>query len=205
MVFAIAEILRKKLKVKTEITRKFVHICAGLISMTFPSIFPNHFFVLVLALGFLLLLLVSRRYGFLNSVNAISRPSYGSIIYPIAIYLCFFVYKQSNDILYYYVPLIIFIISDPVAALVGMQTQWKPYKVYNEKKTVGGSVAFFISAFMLTYGIVYYNITATWYAVGLYSLIIAVVATVTEALSYKGMDNLFIPVSGIITLYFLNI
>jgi len=160
--------------------------------------------VLALAGSFFMLLVISKYFKFLNSINAINRPSYGSITYPVAIYLCFIVFKSSGQVLYYYVPLIIFIISDPLAALVGIQTKWRPYTIYNERKTVGGSLAFLTSAFLLTYGIVYYNIEAEWYEVVFYSLTIACVSTVAEAISYKGLDNLLVPVACIITLYLLN-
>jgi phytol kinase len=204
-IFTIAEMLRKYVKARIEVTRKFVHVSAGMITLTFPYLFTSHLSVLILSLGFLALLVFSRRYHFLESVNAIRRKSFGSLAYPVIIYICFLVYLQTGNPLSYYLPLLIFIISDPLAAFFGMRTKWIPYRIGKDSKTVAGSLAFLISSFLLSACLL---VSRQEYAIPnavSYSLFLAAGATITEAASPWGLDNLLVPLSTLAILHLLNI
>lgn len=202
-IFVVAECMRRYARAKAEVTRKCVHVCAGLITLAFPYLFPSHYSVLLLCAGFLLLLLISRRYHFLDSVNAIRRRSFGSIVYPVIIYLCFLVYTQTGDLLFYYLPLLIFIICDPLAALAGMRTGWLPYRLGGDPKTVAGSLAFFISASILSVLLLVLVGNIGVMAALPYALLIAAAATLAEAVSPVGLDNLLVPLSILAVLYWL--
>lgn len=205
LVFTIAEMLHKYPRTNIETTRKFVHISAGLVTLSFPYLFPSHFPVLILSSGFLVFLLLSRRYHFLNSVNGIRRKSFGSLAYPVIIYICFLAYLQTGHLLSYYLPLLVFIISDPLAAFFGIRTKWLPYRPGKDSKTVAGSLAFLVSSFILTGCLLAFRHELTITSVLLYSLLLAVVATLTEAASPWGLDNLLVPLSLLAVLHLLNI
>jgi len=205
VIFAVAEALRKYAHIKIEATRKFVHISAGLITLSFPYLFTSHVSVLVLSAGFLFLLLLSQRYHFLDSVNAIRRRSFGSLAYPVIIYVCFWMYLQKDNLLFYYLPLIIFIISDPLAAFVGMKTKWIPYRLGKDAKTVAGSLAFLVSSFLLAGGVLVVYEQLPFASVVSCSLLLAAGTTLAEAVSPWGLDNLFIPLSALVILHLLNL
>lgn len=205
VIFAIAELLRKYVRTPIEVTRKFVHICAGLVTLGFPWLFSSHLSVLILTALFLALLLLSRRYHFLDSINAIRRKSFGSFVYPLIIYICFWVYRQKDDVLFYYLPLIIFIISDPLAAFFGIKTRWIPYRIGKDSKTVAGSLAFMISSFLLACALlIFQRHLAILYALPC-ALLLAAGSTLTEAVSPLGLDNLFVPLSILVILHLLNV
>jgi dolichol kinase len=205
VIFVLAEFIRKQFKIKTEVTRKFAHISTGAVTLLFPYLFTSHISVLILSIGFLTLLILSQRFNFLNSINDIQRKSFGSLAYPVIIYACFYFYTQKGDLIYYFIPLLIFIICDPLAAFVGLKTKWVPYRMGKDSKTIAGSLAFLISSFLLTFFLVTYHQRAgISYAIFI-SGIMALVTTFAEAASPLGLDNLFVPLSSLLTLELLNV
>lgn len=205
LIFTISELLKKYLGLRTEVTRKFVHVSAGIITLLFPFLFQAQMPVLILSFGFLLLMLASMRYRFLDSVNGIERKSLGSLAYPVIIYTCFLIYLQKQDIVYYFLPLGIFIICDPLAAFFGMKLKWKPYTIWNDQKTVAGSLAFFASACVLCVLFLSMNTSIVPGTTLMYSCILAGGATAAEAASPFGLDNLFVPLTALAILLLLDI
>ncbi|HXC04610.1 MAG TPA: phosphatidate cytidylyltransferase [Bacteroidia bacterium] len=204
--FAVAEVLRKKFNTRVEITRKLVHLGTGFISLLFPLILSNHWYVLALCAGFALLLNLSLKLHILQSVNAIERDSVGSITYPVSVYGCFLAYDYfDHQYNYFYLPILILAICDPVAALCGKRWPLGPYRVGKDTKTLMGSGMFFLSAMVLIVVLIKLNgTTAATYKLAIGSVVIALVSTVTEAFSRRGYDNLTIPASVLISFTILK-
>jgi dolichol kinase len=187
--FGIGEILYHKLHVKAEITRKFVHAVTGLLTLLFPIMIDNRWLVLLLCAGFMTILVVSIRFNFIKSINAIDRKSYGAVTYPIAVFGCYLAYEYAgNDLAYYYLPILTLAFCDPLAAIFGRT--WPYGRIRN--KTIVGSSAFFASAFMLAL-VMHRSIVS--------ALLIAFVSTIAEAITPHGLDNLTIPASVLLVLF----
>lgn len=208
--FALAEVLYHFCKVKVELTRKLVHFGTGVLSLLFPVMLSNHWFVLALCASFALILIGSLKFNLLKSINAIERKSYGSLCYPLAVYSCFLIQswygKQVNfygGYLIYYLPLLILAISDPTAALVGKKWGWLPYKVGKGTKTISGSFAFLGSAlFISIIAFFAFQISLPSELIIVSCLLVSAITAVSEAFSRNGFDNLFIPLFGAISVYF---
>jgi dolichol kinase len=205
LLFGLTELLYHKLKVKVELTRKLAHFGTGLLTLLFPVMLGNHWFVLLLCASFALILLASLKLNMLKSINAIDRKSYGSILYPVAVYSCYLFYnyhsnkngKLPDSYIYFYLPILSLAICDPLAALFGKRFPYGKYKVACGTKTIVGSSAFYLSSvvlsvimltFFATHSLSFAFILRT-------SILIAATACLAEALSGKGTDNLTIPVS----------
>lgn len=213
--FALGELLYHVFKVKVEITRKLVHIGTGLLALLFPILLDNHWLVLLLCASFLLILLVSLRYNLLQSINAIDRKSVGSLAYPVAVYGCYlmFIYQDSQYI-YYYLPILILAISDPMAALAGKKWPRGKYAIAGANKTCLGSLVFFLSAVLVILCCWLFlhsgNLAAAedagiaplhyWGRFAASIAFVAMIATVAEAVSRDGYDNITIPLSVLIAL-----
>jgi len=189
--FAIGEFLKTYLKVKAEWTRKFVHIGTGLLSLTFPILFENHWFVFLLCFSFLAILLMSQKKKFLNSINGVSRKTCGATLFPVTVYFCFLLQAQTDNILYYSLPILILTLSDPLAAIVGQKFPLGKYNILGHTKTMAASTAFWLSAFGISWSMGI-DINS--------SLLIAFVASIAEAVSKDGYDNLTIPSSVVIVI-----
>ncbi len=213
--FGIAELLYHKARVQAEYTRKLVHFGTGVLTLLFPVFLQSHWYVLLLCGSFAVLLTLSQKFNFLKSVNAIDRKSHGSISYPVAVYgtFLFYTYGYTDDwsnrsepqMPFYYIPILTLAICDPLAALLGKRFPWKPYKVGAGKKTLTGSLAFFTSATLLCF-IILYAATGGFSVTNAISiaLLTGIATTIAEACSRNGFDNLTIPGTAILTLYIIS-
>lgn len=204
--FLLAEVLYRRRAVNAESTRKLVHVGTGLLALLFPVVFTNHWQVLLLCGLFALLLMLSIRHGLLPSINAIRRESYGSLGYPVAVYGCFLAFSYfDNQYVYYYLPILILAICDPFAAFIGRKTRYKPYRVGSGMKTVGGSLAFFLSAILVTAGVFLYlkNFPGIWRFTTI-AVVVAAFAALAEAGSKKGFDNMTIPAAVLLGLVIIE-
>jgi phytol kinase len=198
--FGTAEILYHFVKLKAEITRKFVHLLTGFLTLLFPLMLNNHWLVLFLCASFALILLLSQKYDLLKSINKIDRESYGSVSYPVAVYGSYLVFDHYHHYIFFYVPILILAVCDPIAALTGKRWPKGKYRIGNETKTLMGSFMFFLASFVLS-TILFLNMTKEpLLTSGLFSVIIALTTTITEALSRKGLDNLSIPAVSLVIL-----
>lgn len=197
ILFATAEIAFHFFKVDAEYTRKWVHLGTGIIALFFPLFIGQPLDLIILCTLFAVLLIISIRFNFLKSINAIDRVSRGSLMYPAVVIICFLFQYYQNAYVYYFIPILILAISDPVAALIGKKYKWKPFTLRGETKTVIGSLSFFITALVISMFSLYmaFSFDGGYYILA--SLIIALITMIAEAMSIKGYDNLFIPIAAI--------
>lgn len=211
VLFASAELIYRLGKVKAEYTRKYVHVGSGLICFAFPCYFSSHWWVLALGIAFLALLLLSFRLpSLLPSINAVERFTTGSLLYPVAVYISFLAYVRFAHLAYFYLPMGIMAIADPVAALVGRRWGRRKFTIWGDSKSWVGCIAFLLTAFIvvLLAKIFLYNsisvLPGSSVPLSTYFLLnyflIALAATLAELIGVKGTDNLTIPFAVILTL-----
>lgn len=194
-IIQVCELLYHKFNVSVEITRKTAHILGSISSLSFLVFFKSHWYVLVIASTFFLILWISKQKGMFRSIDLIERKSIGSYILPISIYLNFLIFEFYDDNLYFILPVLILAISDPLAGLVGTRyKKAKRIKIQSVKfqKTYVGSLAFFIATYVLTVSTFYfYNISSQNILIlGFY---FAIALTFMELISNRGFDNLSVP------------
>lgn len=202
--FGFAEVLYHYLHIKAELTRKLVHFGTGILTFLFPVFLSSHIWVLALCASFALILIVSLKFKLLPSINAVDRITWGSLCYPLAVYVCFVMYEfNDKQSILFYLPILILAICDPLAALVGKRWPWGKYSIFGNHKSLAGSLVFFILASILSY-IYIRNYASLNMGVLFPTLTIALVAAIAEAISNKGFDNITIPIAVVIsTLFFL--
>ena len=204
LLLVFTELVYRRLGVKGEVTRKFAHFTATLSTVTFPYIFNDHWYVLTLAVIFFVLLYISRNGVQLKSIHDIERISVGSYLLPVSIYLTFLISFNLNERLFFILPMLILAICDPMAGILGLEVQKYNHKIrlfgWKLQKTWLGSGSFLVSSFMISIIALYFNrmtldLKTFWLALG-----IAVIATLVELISWRGSDNLFIPMSVLVVL-----
>lgn len=201
------ELVYRRLGLKGEITRKFAHFTATLSTITFPYLFDDHWYVLFMAVVFFILLFVSRHRTYLKSIHDIQRISIGSYLLPVSIYLTFLVSHKLDNMFLFILPILVLAICDPVAGILGINLQQYNHKIklfgHELQKTWLGSLSFFVSCFLISIIALYFNQEQINVRIFLIAFIVATVSTFTEMLSWKGSDNLLIPMSVLIVLVFL--
>ncbi|MFO7923162.1 MAG: hypothetical protein R6U58_05680 [Bacteroidales bacterium] len=198
------EMVYRRLGLKGEITRKFAHFTATLSTITFPFLFDDHWYVLALAIIFFILLFISRNTSHLKSIHDIERISVGSYLLPVSIYLTFLISQLLNNSFLFILPILVLAICDPLAGILGINLQEYNHKIriFNMtlEKTWLGSLAFFVSCFIISIIALYFYEMSFDLKIFLIALAVAVAGTITEMLSWKGLDNLIIPMSVLLVL-----
>jgi phytol kinase len=211
VLFALAELCYHKLHWQGEHSRKLVHMGTGLLTLLFPILLNSFWSVFLLCALFLIILLSSLKFNLLKSINDIDRKSYGSILYPIIVCIIFYFYQQLSNkqascsdekYNYFYLPILIMALCDPIAALVGKRWPMGKIKLGNETKTLAGAAGFISIAFILCFIFVPMSLNlqsglAFWFT----CFAIAFGTCITELFSKKGFDNFLIPFVAIAILY----
>ncbi len=194
-------------RIKGEYTRKMAHVVATLATLPFPFLFSSHWYVLVLAALFFGVLWFTQKSQHLNSIHDIRRKSYGSFLLPVAIYVTFLIYTNTGNPVMYILPITILAICDPVAALAGMSVKRYNRKLtlpgHNSQKTLIGSLAFFASSALISAVVLFWSQSSEPNTIYRMVIAIALFSTLAELFSWRGSDNLTIPLSVQLALIWL--
>ena len=201
VLIGISELLHRKLKVKPEHSRKFLHVSGGLMCLLFPSIFNSHWWLLVLAVIAFSILLITYRKKLLPSVHQTKRYSLGSVLFPIPVYLCFLFAELQQNFLFFYIPVSLLAISDTATETGGNEWGHKTKQFFAGQKTLAGSISFFITAFLVCF--IWLNFVTLFPAAEAIkiSLIISISTAITETVTLHGWDNLSVPAVATVVLY----
>lgn len=202
--FASAEIAYHRFGFKAEVTRKYVHVMTGLLTMLFPPLIQNHWLVLALCGSFLVILIASMKFNLLHSINAVDRRTSGSLLYPIIVYVCYVIAENYGQTHWYYLPILILAICDPAAAFVGKRWPRGKYTSFGHQKTLSGSGTFLLTAVSLTASLLILAGSDSGFKWVWISCLIGGVATTAEAVTHGGFDNLSIPFSVLFILMLLS-
>jgi len=180
-------------KPPAELSRKAVHISGGLGCLLFPFLIESPLVVTALAFIFSTSFFIGQKKGFLRSLTNVGRQSRGSEYYPFSISFIFFV--SQGRLWLYFTSVLILTISDAAAALIGKKFGKIKYKVIDdEKKSLEGSLVFFMMTWLITSAILIYLAAVPLEKSILCAFLMAVLLTGTEAISVGGTDNLFVPI-----------
>jgi phytol kinase len=189
-----------------ELVRKLLHVGIGLIVLSFPALFDRNWPVLVLAGGTALLLLyVKLRPALRDSIggviDGVHRPSLGEIYYPIAIGTLW-VLSHGQWILFI-IPMLVLTLADALAALVGVGWGKVRYSTTDGSKSIEGSLAFFLVAFLSVHVPLLLFTDVGRAETLLIAVIIGLLVMLMEAIAWRGLDNLFVPLGtfALLSLY----
>ena len=193
----------RKRRPHPEIMRKLLHVGMGLVTLSFPWIFTETWPAWVLAAISVLLLTATkvpnplqRKLG--GVIDGVDRSSFGEIYFPISVALIF-QFADRQPILYC-IPILLLTLADAVAALIGIFYGHVHYASIGGQKSAEGSVAFFTVAFLSTH-IPLLLFTNTGRAQSLLlGLTIGLLVMLIEAIAWKGLDNLLVPLGGFLLL-----
>ncbi len=195
--FIVATIL-PKYHVSNELTRKLVHI--GMSNWWFIVLFffTQFHFALIPAVSFILLNYLSYRYHLVKGIEREDKSDLGTIYYPISlVILVIFSFGLLSKPYIGAIGVFIMGYGDGIAGILGSRFGKKRLC---KNKTYIGSMFMFIISFLTTFILLWYYHPVHMI---LYSFIIASVATILELFSYKGIDNLTVPIMSSFIYYLL--
>jgi len=191
LMLGLSELLRK-LGASKEQSRKSAHLGSGFLACSFPWVFESPISVAILTGGFAVLVIGAKRFGQLQGVHGVERESYGAAVFPMVIAVLFWI--TDGDPILYGIPILVLTVSDSAAALIGKGYGIKHYKALGEQRSLEGSLAFFTVTFIaVQVPLLLMSEDTGRLECILIALIVAVLTTCAEAISVRGLDNLFIP------------
>ena len=183
-----------------EVQRKLVHIGTGLYALVLPWIFPQHWPVYVLVTVTLLVMLVLRlpgsRLG--GTLHGVDRQSYGDLLLAVSVGLCLFL---AGDRLFLYVlPIAVLTLADAAAALAGSTYGRRFFPVEDSQKSIEGSTVFFAVTLLVSMVCLMLMTALPPLNILVLSVLVAAFGTLVEAASWRGFDNMFLPLGLLIFL-----
>jgi len=192
IVLALLEWTGKKLQMQPETIRKWIHIAVG--HWVFLALaWMEHWYVAIIPLLFFTLInWITLKRG-TGRMNQVERISYGTVYYPMALaLLVLFFFEQEPMALV--AGSMVLAWGDGLAALVGKRFGKTFYTRGKIRRSFEGSIAMFLASFLvLTVTFLLYEEPA-WLAVS-YGFLLANIAALIEAVSYRDTDNLLIPLT----------
>lgn len=195
----VGEFLRRQKYVGNEVSRKTIHVAHALTVGSWAFL-VDYKFIIAAEIVFLVLVLGARLLHLLQPLRTVTRISYGDIFFPLGVMAI--AWLQPMDWVFL-AALLHLGLADAFAALAGKRFPKGKYLVFGQRKTLAGSLGFavfsvLVMAFVLRYSGLNFDGDDM-----LAFIVVPVAATLAEAGSPYGSDNLTIPVMvvGLLTLF----
>ncbi|WP_442946495.1 diacylglycerol/polyprenol kinase family protein [Nostoc sp. 'Peltigera malacea cyanobiont' DB3992] len=188
---------------KPEIVRKIVHIGTGnVILIAWWLDIPASVGITASILASVITLL-SYRLPILPGINSVGRQSLGTFFYSVSfgILVAWFWYLQQPQ--YAALGILIMTWGDGLAALIGQRFGKHKYKVFGTQKSWEGSLTMMLVSYVVSSLILVGTQGNSWQTWAV-SLLVAVIATGLEAVSFLGIDNLTVPLGSAALAFFLS-
>jgi len=207
-VILVAEAYKKKYNHPSEITRKSVHILTGIFIALTPFFFTSNYPLLAIGLLYIPVNIIAIKFGKLKSLHDTTRKSYGTVFYPISfVILTYLLWDHYKTILI--ASFLLLGLGDAFASIVGKNNK-NPlkYTFGGEIKSLQGSLAMFLISTIIVVICLHFMGYVDSFFLPIKSIlwiafITAIVATASEMVSYKGSDNLTVPLGTAFTLHYL--
>jgi len=200
-VIAAAEGLRKWRRYSTDFTRKVIHIAVGMWSVGTVLLFDRWTMAVIPPLSFIPINYLSYRRETFKAMETGEKGNLGTIYFPLS--FCFIIvlfWSRPHLLVASLMPMTW---GDALAAVLGARYGQLRYTLWGSSRSLEGSVSMLLFAFAAT-------ALALWLfpplALGpslLYALIVALAATLTEAITPWHLDNLTVPLISAGVLYLL--
>jgi phytol kinase len=186
-----------------ELLRKLLHVGMGLVTLSFPYLFDRAWPVLTLGALSVALLFCLRAVPALKGVgkvvSGVTRSSLGDVYFPLAVGVLWLLYLNADEgesgrrLIGYLVPLLLLTLADALAALVGVGYGRLQYSTPDGVKSFEGSFAFFLCAFLCVHVPLLLLTDRGRAETLLIAVLLAWLATMFEAITWGGLDNLILP------------
>lgn len=194
-------IWQKRCSVDPELIRKTLHVVMGILTLTFPWLFSDAWPVLTLSVMssiFISTIKTSNLEEWKPVVCAKGRSSIGEICFPLAVGLVFLLSHGTPAL--YLIPMAILTFADAASAILGQRFGKTRYGTTEGAKSLEGSFAFSVVAFLSSLiPLIYFTDLGLVESLAI-SSIISILAMMFEAIAWKGLDNLFIPLGAFLVL-----
>lgn len=189
-VLLLAELLGRRTRDVTAFTRKFVHIGVGMWIFGTAALFETWQAAVIPPLSFIVLNYISYRRDVFKAMESKDKRNLGTVYFPISFALIIVLAWSRPAVMV--AGLMPMVWGDALAALVGERLGRRRYAVFGQTKTLEGSTAMFGASLAGVFLALLIFAVPVGPAL-LYALLTAAAATVIEAATPRGIDNLTVP------------
>ncbi len=226
IVLTAADLARRKMNWGSEFTRRIVHLFAGFAIWTVPY-YPHPWVATLVALTFVAMLALANHERFSRFFEAMARPDdlehgsvRGPLWYAVSITILTAAFTMTGyDNLYFIAAaaIQIMMLGDGMSAPIGMRYGANSTRViFGSKRSLQGSAAVLIFGFVGAllafwfFGVVNYSAFVSggnimWTQILLLALTGSITATIVEAISPKGTDNILLPLVTCVIMLLIGI
>ena len=199
---AVVRRVAKKVDLNAEVQRKLMHVGTGLFALVMPWLFPDRWPVYMLIGATMIVMLILRLPRFSNGLGAalhsVERTSYGDFLLALSVGFCFLLARENT--LFYVLPIAVLTLADAAAALAGTTYGTKRYVVEDGEKSIEGSVVFFVVTLLVAIICFLFLSKLPPSNILMLCVMVAAFGTLVEAQSWRGFDNLFLPLGLLVFL-----
>lgn len=199
----ISESLNRFRKTDSELTRKVFHIGSGNFILIAWWLNIPGLIIIEASLVASLISISSYFLPILPSINSVGRKSLGTLFYAISIGILTALFWDLGLREYAAIGILVMSWGDGLAAVIGKKWGRHPYELFDNKKSWEGSLTMTLASFIVVSLILCLTIGNTWQN-WLISLIVAIFATILEAFSKLGIDNLTVPLGSAFLCFYLH-
>ncbi|CAN1209971.1 Phosphatidate cytidylyltransferase [Tumidithrix helvetica PCC 7403] len=213
LVFAISAVLRR-FGTNAELVRKVVHIGTGNVLLIAWGLKISLWLCLIAGGLFSAIAYLSYYTNILPMLNGVGRKTHGVFYYAVSITLLVALFWSIHLPQYAVVGVMVMSWGDGIAALVGQRWGKHSYSCLGNKRTLEGSLAMLSVSYLMT--AIVLSLANGWMGGGgngwlnpslyhwLIAFPVAAIATLFEAFSPGGTDNLTVPLSSALLCYTLS-
>jgi len=210
-VIFISEAIRKLKGLSVEFTRKFVHIGVSHWWIIAMLLIKNIWYALIPPILFVAVNFYSYKTNLFKSMERQEKNSdLGTVYFPVALILLILLTWEKGLLGgdYKYIGALGIMVmgyGDGLAAVIGKNFGKYKYKIANGTKSIEGSTVMLVFSFLASAVVLISFLGFDLFYIRV-SFIVAVFATIIEAVTFKGLDNISVPLSSaLLAHYFLNV
>lgn len=196
LIVGAAEIAQRRFAISSYLTRKIVHAAVGTWVLPTLFLFDSWWWAIVPPLTFLAVNALAMRRGAFRSIEGSDPHNYGPLFFPVAFVLVLPLFWADHVKFAAGAGILCMAWGDPLASVVGKAFGRRRFRIMGATKSLEGSammlVASLAAAFFATHLLADFNLARLALVAGS----AAVVATVAEAISFWGADDLAIPMAA---------
>ena len=189
VIFLTSKLFKKKGK---EVTRKYIHIMLSNIWFISLAFFDNFIIAAILPMLFVIINSLSYKYNLIKIMEREDKKEgIGTVYYAISLTILSLVTFYINKPILALPGILIMGYGDGLAAVVGQNIKSKSFNIFGSTKSIAGSTTMFIVSLIIS--VLIFAFIGVDYLIGK-SILIAFIATILEAISVKGLDNITVPI-----------
>ena len=192
-------------KINSEYSRKVIHIMLGNFYFIALYYFTKWYFASFFPFLFIFINYFSIKHNLIKYMQKMPNPkdksvSYGTVYYAISLFiLTTFSWIKKNYSLGL-CPFLAMAYGDGLACIFGGAFKSRYINIYDSKKSIIGSSTMFIVCFLVFGSYLNYMNINCWM---IKSFILSSISTLLEAISPCGIDNLTVPLGGLVLMNYL--